>query len=290
MPAWTKYTVPGSLVAIVEGPDGNLWAPDDSTTVLKITPSGGYTAYTAGATSPDVPVTIVVGSDGNLWTPNNTGMRRITTAGVVTAFGSFGATTNGPVAAGPDGNLWTQFLVSGSLPIERFTTAGVRTSFSSPSSFPMYGISTNGTNLYLVTDLGQFYLLTTAGVHTLLNSNIGNAGQLCFDGTNFWCAGGGGSVTKITVAGVATSYTISSGAQLDSICFDGTNLWAGDAVTGNGLWEIPPASPTSAAVYPLAGASITGVCTGPGGIWACDANNAVWGPGSAYSNQIVMIL
>jgi streptogramin lyase len=55
-------------LAIVSGPDGNLWFTDLGTSEIgKITPAGQITMYTSGLTPNSSPEGITTGPDGNLW-------------------------------------------------------------------------------------------------------------------------------------------------------------------------------------------------------------------------------
>jgi streptogramin lyase len=62
---------PGPLGHLVRGPDGNVWFPDGSGAIAKITPQGVVTEYSIpnGAPVGDV----AVGADGNVWFDVNSG-------------------------------------------------------------------------------------------------------------------------------------------------------------------------------------------------------------------------
>jgi streptogramin lyase len=94
------------------GPDGNLWfvTADNNlastSAVIRVTPEGTVTDFTAGITANSQPVGITNGPDGNLWFTEFAGNQigKITPAGVVTEYTAAGTPTG--IVSGPDGNLW----------------------------------------------------------------------------------------------------------------------------------------------------------------------------------------
>jgi len=105
----------GSPTALVRGPDGNLWFPEDmANQIARITPAGKITEYKIDASGGLG--RIAVGPDGNLWFTFVTGfpssyadVDRITLDGSITYFRFTTAERRGAandLAAGPDGNLW----------------------------------------------------------------------------------------------------------------------------------------------------------------------------------------
>jgi streptogramin lyase len=132
---------------IVTGPDGSLWVTETASVtsgaIARITTSGNITQFTSGLSG--APANITAGSDGNLWfsetgffytlegvrtayTPPEIG--RITTAGAITEFSTYTFGGAGPIATGPDGNVW--FSNGGA--IGRISPSGIATSYSSSSS------------------------------------------------------------------------------------------------------------------------------------------------------------
>jgi len=115
---------------IAMGPDGDMWFTDHhSNSIGRITPTGTVTEYllpTAGAD----PLDIVAGPDGNLWFVGGSfEVGKITTAGVITEYPG-GQYFQQAIAAGPDGNLYASTLYG----VERITTQGVITSYTSPTT------------------------------------------------------------------------------------------------------------------------------------------------------------
>ena len=54
---------------LVTGPDGNLWVTESggAGAILRVTPAGGVTRFSAGLTAGAAPQGIAVGADGNLY-------------------------------------------------------------------------------------------------------------------------------------------------------------------------------------------------------------------------------
>lgn len=136
-----QYSFAGSFFAvpapIIVGPDGALWLGDtENDSIWRLTPSGVFTEFSV---APARPYTLCSGPDGNLWFggfPSTRGIRRMTTAGVVTAFvvpqlptTNVGITS---CTAGPDGNVW--FATPNT--VGTVTPAGVVTQF--PVAFPRW--------------------------------------------------------------------------------------------------------------------------------------------------------
>jgi streptogramin lyase len=120
------------------GPDGNLWfvtvdnAPNATSAVIRVTPSGTVTVFTAGITPHSELAGITAGPDGNLWFTefNASQIGRITPTGIVTEFPAAGTPVG--IVTGPDGNLWaTEFNGSAIIRID-------------PSNGQVTGTFTNG--------------------------------------------------------------------------------------------------------------------------------------------------
>jgi plastocyanin len=103
-----------------------MWFPDKkSNSIGKITPTGSVTEYPVPGFDSE-PFDIVAGPDGNLWATTDTfisTIEKITTAGVVTQYSSYGSDYSVNIAAGPDGNLY----VCSGYSVWQVTTAGVIT-------------------------------------------------------------------------------------------------------------------------------------------------------------------
>jgi len=126
------------------GPDGNLWIMGiGPNAIVRITPAGETTEFSAGLTVDTYASGLTAGPDGNLWFTEYNGQRigRITPAGVITEFSAGLTGTPQGITAGPDGNLWfTEYHDNSSGPgvaapatpgpIGRITPAGKVTEFS----------------------------------------------------------------------------------------------------------------------------------------------------------------
>ncbi|HEY3912605.1 MAG TPA: hypothetical protein VGM07_22350 [Stellaceae bacterium] len=135
-----EYAIPDSSTStpgdITSGPDGALWfAVDDCSNGLhcnpigqieRITTSGKITKY-----SVPKPYSIAAGPDGELWFTHNSGIGRITTAGVVTEHPLPSKSLPDGIVAGPGGALW--FGDDGTNVIGRITTSGTITEYPLPA-------------------------------------------------------------------------------------------------------------------------------------------------------------
>src|SRR5206468_1977243 len=126
----TDFPIPQTPVMVAESlaaaADGSLWFTTRTSgafSIGRMSPGGAVTTFTDPALL--YPAAITAGPDGALWFVNSSSIGRITTAGVVTAFGG-----NGPLiqptslATGPDGGLWFTNRQIGA--IGRITTSGAR--------------------------------------------------------------------------------------------------------------------------------------------------------------------
>jgi uncharacterized repeat protein (TIGR01451 family) len=184
---------------ITAGPDGNVWFTElNGKRVARITPAGIVTEFDAGSILNGRPAGITVGSDGNLWFTGCivfklfcTGhVGRITSAGVVTAFGMNVSPFPGDITAGPDGNLW--FTASNR--IGRITPSGVAIAFSagiSAGAVPKGIIAGPDGNLWFTEGFGnRIGRITPSGVVTEFSAGI-TAGASLYDITvgpdgNLW--------------------------------------------------------------------------------------------------------
>jgi virginiamycin B lyase len=151
VPAWadrgdiTEFDLPDSsrMQALVAGPDGNLWLagwcppPCGPVAIIRLTPDGEATTFSAPRGSGDTPWDITVGPDGNLWVTEFEFAKvlRVTPEGEFTVF-QLRAQTVSSIAAGPDGNLWvtaTHCCGLGSV-IYRVTLDGQATEFPLPET------------------------------------------------------------------------------------------------------------------------------------------------------------
>ncbi len=213
----------------------NMWTANyDGYNVTKITPTGGMVnAYGLAAGSGPCAIAF----DGtNMWTANRltSSVTRITPAGVRV---TYTGTDASPYAIAFDGtNMWTANYNGNS--VTKITPTGVMT-HSGPTGAKPTGIAFDGTNMWTANSQGlSVTKITPTGVTSY---PIGYAPlSIAFDGTNMWTANYGdpGSVTKVTPAGVATTYT-GTGAYPWGIAFDGTNMWTANNV-GASVTRITP--------------------------------------------------
>jgi streptogramin lyase len=152
----TEFTLPNgrSASAVVAGRDGFIWYAEYASTVIgRVAPTGDVTEFALSGE----PNGLAVGPDGNVWfsTSRGTGVdaaigtrvtfSSITTDGLITQIAAIDTQYHwGPIAAGPDGNLW--FIREFENLIGRVEKTGTITTFPLPS--PRCG---TGLGLYALT-------------------------------------------------------------------------------------------------------------------------------------------
>ena len=244
----TNITAGAAVVAITQGPDGNMWFTEEGIDKIgRITLNGIVTEFgplTAGAQ----PRGIARGPDGNLWFAENGGNRigKIDpTNGLITEFPTAVAKPRS-ITAGPDGNMW--FTEDGGQ-IGRITMAGAVNEFPVPTSnaFP-FGITAGPDgNLWFTEEAAsQIGRITMAGV--VINEfglPTANAGPLFItsspDGNLWFTEVSGNAIGRITTAGAVTEFPLTVGATPNGITAgsDG-NLWFTEAV-GNAIGRMTTA-------------------------------------------------
>ncbi|HXY73078.1 MAG TPA: RHS repeat-associated core domain-containing protein [Actinomycetota bacterium] len=108
----TTFAASGYARGITTGPDGNLWLSEPDSqggngTVLKLTPSGSFTAFALHADEygdPPVPAGITTGPDGNLWIGGDLFVRMTTGGASIDV--EPGLYSGFAIVTGPDGNVW----------------------------------------------------------------------------------------------------------------------------------------------------------------------------------------
>lgn len=190
---------------IAVGSDGALWFTNsNNNSIGRITTTGKVTNYT----DPSIgsPQHIAAGPDGALWFTNARSIGRITTAGVVSHFGSVGPVS---ITAGPDGALW--FTEQFESIIGRITTTGIITTYQLPVAETPTDITAGPDGaLWFISNEFQgspsIGRITTNGTATdftdpSLNPAFITAGP---DGA-LWFTNAG-SIGRITTAGVVSAY------------------------------------------------------------------------------------
>ena len=236
-------TAGAAVVAITQGPDGNMWFTEEGIDKIgRITLAGVVTEF-GGLTAGAQPRGIARGPDGNLWFAENGGNRigRIDpTTGVITEF-SAGITAGAnprSITAGPDGNLW--FTEEGLDQIGRITLAGVVTEFGglTPGSFPVGITAGPDGNLWFTENVGnRIGRITPAGVVTEFSAGITPGALLLFitggpDGNLWFTEQTLDQIGRITPAGAVTEFGgLTAGAHPQGITAgsDG-NLWYTEAL------------------------------------------------------------
>jgi streptogramin lyase len=253
----TGITAGAAVVAITQGPDGNLWFTEEGLDRIgRITPLGAVTEFSAGITAGAQPRGIARGPDGNLWFAENGGNRigKIDpTTGVVAEF-SAGITAGAKprsIAAGPDGNLW--FTEEGLDQIGKITPAGAVTEFGAiagitPGAFP-FGITAGPDgNLWFTENAGNRIgkIDPTTGVAAEFSFGIAPSAGLLFitagpDGNLWFTEVVANQIGRITPAGAVQEFGgLTAGATPNGITAgsDG-NLWFTEAL-GNAIGRMTP--------------------------------------------------
>jgi len=101
--------------------------------------------------------------------------------------------------------------------------------------------------------------------------------EMCFDGTNLWTVGKSTALVRTTLAGVMTTFTISSASNLYSICYDAGSgyLFCGNNAGTNSLIKILASSPATNSAYSNGKRNDPHQCTDGTYIWQCNDWNGV---------------
>lgn len=196
---------------VCSGPDGNLWVADQTGAVWRVTPAGTTTKFTlAGA-----PLFCAAGADGFLYftdtnlVSSHAQIWKVDTSGVSTSIpitgnpdGTYG------VCAGPDGNVWACVASHVSVIRPDGTTdtfaTGVASGLNGICCGPdgnLYAVDNNRGSVWRVTPEGVLTELpVTGGASQLTGIAVGAGGDL-------WIADEDGAFWKLTIDGIATSFT-----------------------------------------------------------------------------------
>lgn len=304
----TEYALPagsGGLVAIVAGPDGNMWFTESGARreglgpgetgagkIGKITPTGTITEYPLS-----IPYTILGGitngPDGNLWftetfyppfggSPPALGgaIGRITPTGTVTEFPlpKGGASPRG-ITAGPDGHLWFTITGYGTTAIGRITTDGEITQFPAYPQDSPYGIAAGPDGNLWFAMYGKIGRITTDATITEfpLPSYEGPYGIAAGPDGNLWFTEDfRGRIGRITPTGVATQFSPLAVGYLAGIAAgpDG-NVWFTAWGSGGRIGRITSTGTVTEFKLPTFDylSSLGGIAAGPdGNMWFTAGN------------------
>ena len=199
---------------------GNVYVPNLNTNnVTKITPSGVSTTF---ATTGSEPFAITIDSSNNLYVANrlSNNVTKITSSGVSTTLGTTGGY---PFAITIDssGNIYTANFTGNS--VSKITPAGVSTTLASGLSQPSNILVDSSGNVY-VTVFTQMYKISPAGVATVLGTVGSQPQDMAFDSLgNIFTANAGGSISKLTPAGVSTVNFANTGGVNYGIAIDSSD-------------------------------------------------------------------
>jgi virginiamycin B lyase len=104
---------------LVTGPDGNLWVTENGGhgAILRITPGGAVTRFSAGLSDGARPQGIAVGADGNLYVAafGADAIAQVQTDGTITQFAAGAGAGPRGIAASVDGSIWFTAYNSGAI-------------------------------------------------------------------------------------------------------------------------------------------------------------------------------
>jgi streptogramin lyase len=261
-------------LAIVAGPDGNLWFTNSgNNSIGTVTTAGTFTSYTGMGIS--TPRGITVGSDHNLWFTNANAIGKITTTGTVTLYAGTGISGPTAIAAGPDGDLWFN---SNNGFIGKITTGGVVTDYPLPNVI-VTGIAAGPDgNLWFTNSVGVGRITTSGVITNYKDQSIDNPQQIAAgsDGALWFTNAANNSIGRITTGGIVSNYTAPSiGAPFGIAAGPDGALWFTESNPLGSIGRIA----TNGVVTNYTDQSIrapTGITAGPpgdGALWFLNGGN-----------------
>ncbi len=218
----TEFDLPeGSRMrALVTGPDGNLWLVGKCScrtfAIIRLTPDGEVTTFTAAPGSGVTPLDITLGPDGNLWVAEFEygKILRVTPEGEFTAYSPRGD-DEGPnsIASGPDGNLW---FTTGSFGgyVGRITVDGDVTEFPLPAPSSSASIIAGPDGRMWFSLGGQrIGMISMDGMIELLDVPFSPGSMVLGSDGNVWVAASRNStrlVVRFTPEGEMTEFPLSN--------------------------------------------------------------------------------
>lgn len=168
-------TASAGLYQAVNGPDGRIWFSEFSANNLAAVTTAG-TVTEYAMPGGSQPNGITVGADGNIWSGGYGGqILKVTTSGTYTAYPIAGAHI-GAMVLGPDNNVW--YTDYGNNTVGNITTAGVVTAYAAPAGSSPSGIAKGSDgNLWVAASGGSILRVTTAGVFTQFTTGISAGGS-----------------------------------------------------------------------------------------------------------------
>lgn len=125
------------------------------------------------------------------------------------------------------------------------------------------GAAFDGTNMWVTYQGVNSFVYKISPTGAIVGTYALPAGSLpsgiAFDGVNMWTSNEGSSVSKITPAGVVTTYPFPSPAGYDrasAIAFDGVNMWTANGSAAQGPYSVAKITPAGViTIYPVAASS-----------------------------------
>jgi virginiamycin B lyase len=205
-----------STAPVALGADGNLWfGATNSTAIIRLTPGGIATAFTAGLTAGANFGGLTKGPDGNIWFTelNKSIVGKITPGGTVTEYPLPNAgTAPGGITAGPDGRLW--FAERSRVGVGRMATNGTYSELTVGFHSGTWDVAAapDGSVWSSGFDAKYLYRSTTAGVTTTFATARSGAAIVVASNGDVWMAesaviGGTGGVERFSSNGVSQTFT-----------------------------------------------------------------------------------
>lgn len=280
VPQAVEYTVAGSPVGIVTGPDGNLWFTEyNGNTIGTISPGGtNYVTHGCGACSH--PIYLTNGPNGNFWITEEGGnhLDTMTPGGANTRLGATPAAAC-DIVAGPDGNVWYAYdMATGG--VGKVTLAGTIQNYTTGHSTRGLIFGPDGNIWY--TDITANVIgkespngtvLATYGVANFTGGGGSWSDQLAVgpDGDVWFPNYGSNLIEKTTMSGAITPYSVQAGALPRSIVAgrDGYMWFTESGKDAIGRISTSGALQEFGTAYGIhAGAGPIGITVGPdGNIW-----------------------
>ncbi len=208
-----------------------------SSKIKEVSPSGSVSTFVTGFNSP---VGLAFNSSGDLFVSDTNFPRtisKVTPAGVVSTFASFGAFESPwGIAFNASGNLFvaiTKFSANDGT-IKMVTPSGSVSTFASGFSNPG-PLAFNSSGSLFVADTGTISRLTPFGIGSPFASGFSFITGLAFNssGDLFVADAGMAKISKVTPSGSITTFVSSGLSQIQGITFDGTgNLFVANGGDG----------------------------------------------------------
>ena len=287
-PPYLKFPLPTAgaqpLGIAVDGT--NYWVAEGIGKLAKVTNAGVVTEYSTGSLHPGF---VIKGPDGRLWFTSGSSIARMTTSGVLVApaFTVPSGAVAGQMVSGPDGNVWFTEGGTANKVLDRVTTKGVFTEYTSNSAKASGdGVAVGPDKHIWFTEGGSGtvgYVVpgATSTVATEFATRPGNdplgivtSGSYLYFAENTPLGG----IGRMTTAGVYTQYknTLGLSPQYVSTGPNASIWFTGNAPTGVALGAMTTAKGAFSVATAISGEPQPLLYGSDGNLWFTDTvNNSV---------------